>query len=456
MIHEPMSRIVFCCLPLSGPMLAILPLAKTLRQRGHDVQFIGMADCERFVAPYHFACTSVFEDAFPRGFINQWIRGRVDRTTWSEQARFYMAERQTLIEHERFVESLIHGRAQEFTEALRRLSPDIVVVDVDQFAYWALMVHQSGIPAVYCSPLLPTVENTDIPPFNSLTMPPTSLRSRIGTQWAWQRHFAGRWIRTQLMRLVGVPSSVRNIERLARVCGYPRNRLQTRTMLMPQLDWPTLILCPEALEFPEALPCANHHYVGACVDVDRIEGDFPWERIDARKSLIVCSLGSIAFSRQLFQAVVDVAAREPTWQVVINIGAHLTPGVFDRVPANCILVNGVPQVGLLQRASAMIHHGGQGSTKECAHWGVPQIVFPVGFDQPGMAMRVKYHGLGLVGDWAAVSADYVHALLTQLLTDQQYRARATAMSEKSRATEARQLGVLVMEEEIARAMRRAS
>jgi hypothetical protein len=40
-----------------------------------------------------------------------------------------------------------------------------------------------------------------------------------------------------------------------------------------------------------------------------------------------------------------------------------------------------------------------GSVRECIYFGVPQIVYPMGFDQPGAAIRVQYHGLGVVGSF---------------------------------------------------------
>lgn len=446
-----MARIAFCSLPLPGPMFATLPLAKGLRKRGHDVHFIGMADCAPLVAPDQFECTAVFEDWFPKGFIKEWIGGRVDRTTWIDQVLAYMAERRKMLDHARFVEFLIQGGTQEFVDALHQHAPDIVLVDVDQFAYWALMVHQSQLPALYVSPILPALESHSVPPFYSLMMPPTNLKSRLETRWAWERHFAAKWANEQFLRAAGVPSMTQKIERLADVCGYPRERLHTRSLLMPQLDWKTLVMCPEELEFPNAAHPSNFQYIEACVDEGRIENEFPWEKLDAQKKLIFCSLGSTAFSKHFFQAVIDATARESSWQLVLNIGAHFNPGDFERVPGNCILVNGAPQMSLLRRASAMIHHGGAGSTKECVYWGVPQIAFPLGFDQPGMAMRLKYHGLGLVGDWTRLSADYLHSLLTELVADESYRNRSLAMSEKFRAKEARQIGAVVIEAEIARA-----
>lgn len=204
-------------------------------------------------------------------------------------------------------------------------------------------------------------------------------------------------------------------------------------------------MCPEEFDFVAGRRGAELHYVEAGVDADRVEGDFPWDALDERKALIFCSLGSVADSRRFYQDVIDGAAREPGWQLVMSIGSSLSAADFQRVPPDAILVQWAPQLGLLARASLMITHGGFGSVKECIHFGVPQVVFPLGFDQPGNAMRVQHHGLGLVGSFAQSSPEHVHALLARVLGDERYRARSRSMSQIFRSKQEQRAGALLIE-----------
>jgi MGT family glycosyltransferase len=247
-----------------------------------------------------------------------------------------------------------------------------------------------------------------------------------------------------------VPDSIGHIKELARASGYPVERLNTRTMLMPQLDLPVLIMCPEEFEFPEARHRLRVHYIEAAIDPRRREQEFPWNKLERDKKLIFCSLGSVAFSQHFFQSVIDAVGREPGWQLVVNVGPTLSRAEFAHVPESTLLVNGAPQLGLLKHAEVMINHGGIGSVRECIYFGVPQVVYPMGFDQPGAAIRVQYHGLGVVGSFLGVTADGVHTLLSQVINDEHFRSRSHEMSRVFQAKEQQQLGATIIEQFLAR------
>lgn len=439
-----MSKILFFALPLTSPMNTSIRFAKALRARGHEVIFAGMADCEPWVEPYGFSFVPLFADWLPRGFIRGWIGGPTSRSR-GDLWRFYLDQRRVMLEHERFIEHLISGGHRDFTRAITELAPDGIVLDYDLHAYWALMASQTRVPAIYYSPVLPMIEDPVTPPVNTLLRPAHDLGSRLAVRWAWHKTLGQRWLQNQALRLAGVRDPIAQIRRLARACGYPLARLNTRSLLMPTLALPMIVACPAELDFPEARGRPGVHYAEASIDVERNEPAFPWERLDAAKQLVYCSLGSVAFNQGFFQHVIDAVAREPGWQLVMNIGPSLSPASFARVPASAVLVNGAPQLALLRRAAVMITHAGLGSVRECIHFGVPQIAFPIGFDQPGAAARVEHHGLGLAGSFASASADAVHALLSRVLRDEQFRARSQAMQQVFHTYDREQTGAVTLE-----------
>lgn len=440
-----MSKILLFALPLRSAINTDLTLAKSLRERGHEVIFAGMADCGPLVEPYGYELLPLFTDWFPLGFIDQWRAGQTARTSLRENLRLYLAERRKMIDHERFVDYLIRDGHREFTEAVRAAAPDLLLIDNALHAYWALMAYGSGLKSMYISHLLPTTEDPVVPPFTSLLEPARDLRSRLGVGLAWKRHAASRWLQRRVMRLAGIPDALKQIKRLARACGYPLRRLNTRTALFPQLDFPILIMCPEEFDFPEARGREHVYYAEAAVDPEREEAPFPWERLEDDKRLILCSLGSVVYNQPFFQSVIDAVASEPSWQLVVNIGSALSPSDFSRVPDSTLLVNSVPQLGLLKRAHAMVNHGGIGSVRECIYFGVPQVVFPIGFDQPGAAARVRLHGLGVVGSFRDATPETVHTLLSRVLDDGGFKSRSEAMSQTFRAREREQAAVAAVE-----------
>jgi UDP:flavonoid glycosyltransferase YjiC (YdhE family) len=54
----------------------------------------------------------------------------------------------------------------------------------------------------------------------------------------------------------------------------------------------------------------------------------------------------------------------------------------------------VPFSQLLQRAAAIVHHGGMGTLAQAIAAGIPQLVMPMAYDQPDNASRLKRLGIG--------------------------------------------------------------
>lgn len=98
------------------------------------------------------------------------------------------------------------------------------------------------------------------------------------------------------------------------------------------------------------------------------------------------------------------------------------------LPASCLRVGALNHSRLFPRVSAVVHHGGAGTTATAARAGVPQIVIPHLFDQPYWAARV--HALGVAPP----------PLPKKLRAAQLAAAIRTAQSDPDLARTARQLG----------------
>ncbi|HXW72579.1 MAG TPA: glycosyltransferase [Methylocella sp.] len=201
---------------------------------------------------------------------------------------------------------------------------------------------------------------------------------------------------------------------------------------------PEIILCPRELEFiREERP--GRYYLGCNIDLQRQEADFPWNLLGSRR-LIYCSLGTVSWFdkatyQRFFQVILDVAATKSTFQWVISLYDVVNPEDFANVPSNVLLVKRAPQLALLRRCVIAIVHGGGNTTKECAYFGVPMVVFPLGLDQPGNAARVVYHGLGVRGDFSSVTADQMSALVDRVDRDSFFQMQARLMGERLRAAD---------------------
>ncbi|MEX2306460.1 MAG: glycosyltransferase [Pirellulales bacterium] len=83
----------------------------------------------------------------------------------------------------------------------------------------------------------------------------------------------------------------------------------------------------------------------------------------------------------------------------------------------------VPFSQLLPRCAAIVQHGGIGTTSYALAAGIPQLVMPMGFDQPDNAFRVEQLGTGLTVLPRTYSVQRVTSLLETLLQSPRIRDR---------------------------------
>jgi vancomycin aglycone glucosyltransferase len=98
---------------------------------------------------------------------------------------------------------------------------------------------------------------------------------------------------------------------------------------------------------------------------------------------------------------------------------------------DCFVVGEVNHQALFPRVSAVVHHGGAGTTTAAARAGVPQVVIPQIADQPYWAGRVADLGIGAAHDGAIPTTESLSAALRTALAPQT-RARATAVADMIR------------------------
>jgi zeaxanthin glucosyltransferase len=149
---------------------------------------------------------------------------------------------------------------------------------------------------------------------------------------------------------------------------------------------------PAEFEFPRKTLPKCFHFTGPFISKrPREDIDFPWNRLQGLP-IVYASLGSLSHgNRGILQAIAD-AVGELEVQLVLSVGEaehHL------RLPPNTIAVPYAPQLELLKRTDLMIHHSGMNTTLECLAEGVPMIVVPLTAEQPGIARRVEWSGVGI-------------------------------------------------------------
>ncbi len=84
----------------------------------------------------------------------------------------------------------------------------------------------------------------------------------------------------------------------------------------------------------------------------------------------------------------------------------------------------VPQSFLLPHVDVVVHHGGFGTVLGAIRHGLPQVVIPLGADQPINAAQIEALGLGLVVPEDQRTAEVIGAAIDEVLSDDGYRRRA--------------------------------
>jgi UDP:flavonoid glycosyltransferase YjiC (YdhE family) len=139
-------------------------------------------------------------------------------------------------------------------------------------------------------------------------------------------------------------------------------------------------------------------------------------------------------------ALVLAAARSAGVRVVLLGGwgalghAGALPGDDGRGAGDVIRADAVPHDWLFPRVTAVVHHGGAGTTGAALGAGVPAIVVPFTMDQPFWALRVATLGVGPPPiPRTHLTRDRLAAALRRTVDDAPMQARAAALGALIRA-----------------------
>lgn len=117
----------------------------------------------------------------------------------------------------------------------------------------------------------------------------------------------------------------------------------------------------------------------------------------------------------------------------LAIGRDLDPARFSAQPAHVRVERFVDLDALLPRASVVIHHGGSGLFVRSVLASAPQLVFPMGADQPFTAERVEQLRIGEVLDAAATDPESIAQSLDRLLSAHDQRSQVAALRARTLA-----------------------
>ena len=397
--REARSRRRIGILSFSSPghYYPLTALGRRLQARGHGVVYLQVADLERPIRAAGLEFHQIGREDFPPGA----LRARDEEVC---KLKGLAALRCAMRGIERKAVMLF----RDAPAAIREEDVDSLIVDQIEMAGGTVAEHL-GLPFVSVAAALPVNLDPSVPP---CTLPwshrvgvGARLRNRVGNA-------ALEWIFSGVLG---------TINRQRRDWGLPPARGFNGTFS----GLAQIAQLPAALELRGRRLPAGFHHTGPWTDgAGRLPVDVPWQRLDRGRPLVYASMGTLQNGvLQTFRMIAE-ACIGLDLQLVISLGGGQDPALLADLPGDPIVVGYAPQLDLISRSTLTISHGGLNTALESLAQGVPMVVLPVAYDQPGVGARVECAGVGRSISVGRLTVDRLRNMVHTVLGDPSFRKRA--------------------------------
>jgi MGT family glycosyltransferase len=342
-----------------GPVSRLIPIARELSNRGHDLAF-----CNRAKAP-----SQVIQEA---GFTNMPVvpskspsvyPSEISAEIWNgNQGSSYMG----------FLDiDFVRAIAQDYVTMMKEFDPDIIVDT------W-------GLPACLAAKILRK-------PLVTITQADNHPDAQ-GYIW---------WRQTP----PNLPNPVPVVNEVLNEHGLPLLTEKIEELFLG--DMVLIVGTPDTDPLPDY---SKVHYVGPLQQKTSPESLPDWIlKLPSDQPLVWVYSGNprygdepfVADSIVIIRACVEVLGNEKL-QVVLTTGHQPLPSEFADLPSNIHFTSYVPGFAMASKSDLVIHHGGHGSYLTGLSAGTPSIVIPTYSERESNARRLS--GLG-AGEYVIPSTD---------------------------------------------------
>jgi UDP:flavonoid glycosyltransferase YjiC (YdhE family) len=187
---------------------------------------------------------------------------------------------------------------------------------------------------------------------------------------------------------------------------------------------------------PDSLP-AHHIYSGplfwesgaAAVPTYFEQDGDPWILVN------ITTADLVRFGDQLLQAAIEAFAHRPL-RALITLGSR-RESEGATLPPNVHVEKYVSHSKIMQKLQLVISAAGHGITTKSIVHGVPTILIPYGFDQPGVARRAAALGCAQILQPHQVSAENLWVAIDRVLATPVWRDAAANAAMRMARTDAR-------------------
>lgn len=142
---------------------------------------------------------------------------------------------------------------------------------------------------------------------------------------------------------------------------------------------------------------------------------FTFGSCDAKKKDVFC--------QRLYEACIN-----SDFKLIVGSGWSKTGSHLSSNDNLYIMDKAIPHKLIFPHCSAIIHHGGSGTTHSVASAGIPQMIIPLIIDQDYWASRVRELGVGPGKIKISISKEELRQKINDLVKNKEYRKNAVNLS----------------------------
>ncbi|NHC34516.1 glycosyltransferase [Scytonema millei] len=396
-----MTHFGIICPGSTGPLNTMLPLGQELQRRGHRVTVIGILDVRPKVLVAGLEFQVVGEDKFPEG------------ATAESFAQLGKLSGLAALNHTiNLLKDLAIVTLRDAPALLKASNVEALLVNQGA-REGGTVADFLGIPYVTVCSAVVLNREPSVPPFNTLWQYSPAW-------WARLRNRAGYALLNRVARPTQTVIQEYRREWKLPLYAHPNDAYSRIAQISH---------APAEFEYPrEKLPPWFHFTGSYHSSASREPVPFPYENL-TEKLLIYASMGTlqnrlIGIFQQIASACEGLDA-----QLVISLGGSARPESLPKLPGNPVVVEYAPQLEILKKATLMITHAGMNTTMECLKYGVPMVAIPVTNDQPGVAARIAWTGVGEFVPLSRLSVPKLRAAVQKVLTDSSYKQNAIKLQQ---------------------------
>ncbi|WP_445150369.1 glycosyltransferase [Baekduia sp. Peel2402] len=409
-----MPRFLIATLPADGHLSPLLPLARELTARGHDV-FWMTGPTRRARVEATGAAFLPFIDAWDLDFggLDERFPARAEA---KGVARFKHDMREIFIK-------MVPDQIADLQRHVANAQPDLLIVEPSFGAAAAAIEEQTGLAWATFGIGALMMPSPDAPPFGLGLRP--------------LRHGVLNRARNTVLNTLIDRTLFRSIEGDYRAMCAGVSITPNPGGLFATALSPHLYLHPSvpSFEFPRGNLPAQVCHVGPHLPAAPANVELPqwWgEMVADERPVVLVTQGTVATDpAELLLPTLNALAHEPVQVIAVTGGPD--PSSLPSAPANARVERYIPFAALMPHADVYVTNGGYGGLHFAMSHGVPILSAGSTEDKADLAARVDWSGVGIGMRAQYAQPAKVRAAVRRLLDEDAFRARATQIADEMAA-----------------------